>query len=315
MTFDEFNQEFIKLPNYYFERNFLTPKLFNIVNKNHKEIRCILGDKSVSLEIELLSQEETDELRDKILEDYSYKCYKSNISCKPISHLLDRDKYFLLKDQIQVGKNFINLNKFLRVELEKYLNNNKNLSPYEHAQICRILNFRLSDNLHRIKLIKEQYIQNYGKFNVEIKTDIESFIRLGDYDVDNISCFRYTASKNTNKYKLMQIPNSFVLLISNSKNYGKARCWGQYKKSDNIIFYSNFYRKGDLTVETTNRILKKVSEFLTNKDEKDLIHKKFPIIRSRSVYINGDGFISGIDEKIINNYKLVMPKNSVKITR
>jgi hypothetical protein len=38
-TFNEFQESFKKIANFYYENKFITEKLFNIVNSNHKVMR------------------------------------------------------------------------------------------------------------------------------------------------------------------------------------------------------------------------------------------------------------------------------------
>jgi hypothetical protein len=136
-----------------------------------------------------------------------------------------------------------------------------------------------------------------------------SFAKLGSYGPDNESCFGISGSRNTHKYKLAQIANSFVLFAKSSDSEGVGRCFGQYKNG--VICFTNKYIKY-ISGATFDLLLKEVGQHLLKNTS--LIQKEKDLT-SRSIYLNGDSTIFGTEEKAINSYRFTMPKNSISIRK
>jgi hypothetical protein len=77
------------------------------------------------------------------------------------------------------------------------------------------------------------------KIKVEIKNNIKDFLKIGEYKVDNHSCFRIGHQNESHKLNIIKNKNAFILFFKDENNNLLGRCLGQFVKNGVVI--SNFY--------------------------------------------------------------------------
>jgi len=96
--------------------------------------------------------------------------------------------------------------------------------------------------LHNYFRTIKKSVSSKKNITVELLTEYEDFLRLGNYEIDKGSCFKeksYASGRRMDKRYLAVKHGSFVLLVKiDGKIYG--RCFGIVKNRENI-FISNCY--------------------------------------------------------------------------
>ncbi len=232
-------------------------KYFTLVQKNHQNIRKLIG----GLQCEMLVKLQTNQ--------------------KPI----DKQCGSLIKEIQQLVPDFApyanktyGTDKTMAELLSKPTMPN---GTHSSVRVSKVLSTYARDyvkNVEKIKEINKKISElglEWGKYrtdNIDLKiemlTNAQAFTNLGYYEVDNDSCWQQTAGNAINKYQIGISPDTFVILIKDTKDNILARMWG-FLSEDNVFNTSNYYFKPKFNEGNAIESLKGFfAELLSTKSEK-----------------------------------------------
>jgi hypothetical protein len=251
---------------------------FDAVQANHKEIRKLIGGLSTEILADLPAFQKPASLS----------------QCRPHINIIKSilpgylENYEMTDTDLLVPTNKagMKIGKHINAYISKY---SFRLDPYDKKNIDTSIS-KLGELWSQAKTEEEM-------LTVRLDTSAMSFVRLGHYGPDNVSCFRQTSENPNHKFDLGRRDNTFVILIrrenadpenlEDSKDT-HARLWGFYKPLDGTWNFCNYYANKSFMIGNAQEACRLLASHLLGiaPDRTGLLHNSIQIRRPASLWHN-----------------------------
>jgi len=237
-------EEFISYLNKFIERNGgycpnNIDKWFYQVDKNHKDVREVLGGNSIQKFYKLTAVENPIDV----------KSGDGGQIINEIEKLFPRIYEYLRKEDRSIfeystlaenNHNAIKVSKLIMKFAPRYF------AEHFGTVQCIANTKELEKLLSKLGEVWAKNRTNDCELEVTLSTNHKGFLLLGHYGVDDNSCFRQKSSSPKDKFILAQSPETFVISVSKEdKRTGKhinvARAFGWYNKTTETFNLRNYY--------------------------------------------------------------------------
>lgn len=236
---------------------------FEKVDRNHSIIRRMIGG-STAEHLNINYKNPKEHISNEMISDIIIQIERISSDVQHLSVLLNRSMLKKPRYELDDGRKKQEMS--TSTYINKYIMNAlKNL----HTSKDELL--RVQNSLNTIFSSVGVAWSILGKeitVDVEIKTEPESFVKLGHYGPDNGSCFRFGGENVFHKFVLGQANDTFVLLVKKD-SIPIARYWGFFNKDHETINLCNGYYTG-IDKEYTDFV---ISKFIMEKFKLKNKHK------------------------------------------